>query len=252
MTTPLPTTGTAGTIINRTAAEVGIEPVTDPYSSQDPQFIQLRYLLDSVGEEMVTNFQWEALQQRHQVITQATDTGKYPLPEDFAYMMNQTGWEESENVPLFGPLSPQDWSYLRGRDLVSYTIYASFRLAQGEFWLFPQPPPDGLDVNFEYISKNWVRDADDANLRKDSVTKNGDIPLFHRGLMIRAVKVMYLEAKQLDSTKARDSLNQFFVFLTGQNQGAEVISAGRNRRGFPYLDTYANTPDTNYGAFNAR
>jgi len=38
------------------------------------------------------------------------------------------------------------------------------------------------------------------------------------------------------------------MWRTGQNMGAEVLSAGRNRRGFPYLDTYNNTPDTNFGS----
>jgi len=246
--TPPRTAATANSILNRTAAEVGVGPVSDPMGSADPAFIQLQNLLNTAGDELALDFTWEALQSSHQIVTQSTDSGEYPLPDDFNYMINQTGWERAENVPLFGPLSPQDWTYLLGRDLVAYTIYASFRLVAGTFNLFPVPPPSALDVHFEYMSKNWVQDGDDPLVFKDEVTKGNDIPMYHRTLLTRFLRVKYYEAKFLDSTKAQDSFNQIFVFLTGLNQGAEVLSAGRNRTGYPYLDTYNNTPDTNYGS----
>jgi hypothetical protein len=39
----------ANTIINDTALEVGLVPASDPFSSQDEAYIQLRGLLTSVG-----------------------------------------------------------------------------------------------------------------------------------------------------------------------------------------------------------
>jgi len=112
---------TANDIMNRVAAEVGLEPVEDPWGSSQPEFRQMGYLLNIAGEELCQLYQWEFLMREHQVTTQSADTGDYPLPDDFLYMINQTGWERAENVPLFGPLSPQDWQYLLGRDLVSHT-----------------------------------------------------------------------------------------------------------------------------------
>ena len=47
-----PVTSTATQILNRVAAEIGLAPVSDPYSSQDPAFIQMRYLLNVAGEEL--------------------------------------------------------------------------------------------------------------------------------------------------------------------------------------------------------
>jgi len=247
---PLPNAKNAGEIINRVAAEVGVEPVTDPFGSSDPIFVQFTHLINSAGEELAIMFAWQQLQQAHQIITADTDSGDYPLPDDFSYMIDQTGWEQTQEVPLGGPLSAQDWTYLIGRDLVSFTIYASFRLAEGLFKIFPQPPPNGLSINFEYVSINWGFDPDAAGgtgENIDQMVKTNDVPMFNFTLMTRYLKVKYQEAKGIDSLKAQDSFNQMFSIITGQNMGGDILAAGRNRRSIPYLDSYRNTPDTNFG-----
>ena len=244
---PITTLSSATDILNRVAAEVGIAPTASPYGSQDPSFIQMQYLINTAGEELLMAYPWEILVKETNIQTQDGDTGDYPLPDDFFSMINQTGWERSENVPLFGPLSPQDWQYLLGRDLVTSTIYASFRLNEGEFKVFPQPPPEGLDIHYEYLSKNWVRDGEDPNLYKDTVEKGTDIPLYDRTLISRYLRVKFLEAKGFDSTKAQDDFNQVLYSLIGKDKGAAILNAGRGGRRFPYLDAYRNVPDSGYG-----
>jgi len=255
----------ASQILNRVAAEVGIAPIEAPLSSQDPFFVQLKYLLNTAGEELMQAYPWELLVRSHQIVTQAGDSGEYPMPDDFGYVLNQTEWDRTNNVPMGGPLSAQDWTYLKGRDLASNTLYASFRIAQGTFNVFPTPPalilptpedtapvqPLGLDLNFEYISKDWVIDTEASSpivgiVYKDDVTQASDVPLFDKTLITRAVKVKYLESGGFDSTKAQADFNQIFAFLTGNDKGAPVLSAGSRGRGIPYLNAY-NTPDTGYG-----
>jgi hypothetical protein len=240
---------TANNILNRVAAEVGLAPVVDPYSSSDPAFIQMQYLLNTAGEELLQSYPWELLNRETSITTTVPpDTGDYPLPDDFAYMINQTGWERSQNIPLFGPLSAQDWQYLLGRDLVNNTIYASFRISEGMFKIFPQPPPNNLDIHYEYISKNWVSDgASPLPAYSDEVQTGSDIPLYDKTLVSRYLKVKFLEAKGYDTTKAQDDFNQTFSFLTGLEKGAEILYAGNNR-GFPYLNIWRNLPDTGYGS----
>lgn len=243
---PATTLITANECLNRVAAEIGVAPIADPFASQDPVFVQMQYLLNTAGEELYQAYPWEILTRQHQIVTTGADTGDYDLPDDFGYMINQTGWERSQNVPLFGPLSPQDWTYLLGRDLVNETIYASFRLDEGKFRLFPQPPPVGLDVNFEYISCAWASDGAVPPIYQKEVTTGSDIPLYDRTLITRYLKVKILEAKGFDTQKAQDDFNQTFSFLTGLDKGAPVLNMGRSR-GFPYLNIWRNVPDTGYG-----
>jgi hypothetical protein len=240
--------GTATEIINRVAAECKLTPVTDPYTTSDSNFTTLTYLLNIAGEELCQLYPWEFLVQEHSIVTSDTDSGDYDLPADFLYMLNQTGWERSEGVPLYGPLSAQDWQYLLGRDLVSHTIYASFRLKDGKFSIFPQPPPNGLDIHFEYIARNWVIDSGTGNTLQGQVDAGADTPLFDRTLLSRYLKVKWLEANRLDTTKAQADLNQMFEMLTAHDKGAQILTAGRNARGYPYLSAYSNVPDTGYGS----
>ena len=233
-------------ILNRVAAEVGLEPVADPYASTEQHFRQMRFLLQTCGEELSLAYAWEFLNSSYQIVTAALDSGNYPLPDDFMYMIPQTGWERANNVPLAGPLSAQDWTYLLGRDLVSSTIYASFRLKAGEFSIFPQPPPVGLNINFEYQRRTWVQDAVDPTVYKADVTVGSDIPLFDRTLITRMLKMKWLESKGFDTTKPQDDFNQIFGFLTGKDKTGEILSAGYGSQSIPYLDN-RSVPDSGFG-----
>jgi hypothetical protein len=246
---PITTTAIANDILNRVAAEVGLAPVTDPYTSQDPSFVQMRYLLDTAGEELVQAYPWGLLVKEEAFTTVDGDDGDYPLPSDFSHMINQTGWDRGNNVPLMGPLSAQDWTYLKGRNLVSSTIYASFRLAEGLFKIFPNgtETPAGLDITYEYISKNWVKSGTSPFSEQDQVLKGSDTVLYDKTLVSRALKVKFLEAKGFDSSKAQADFNQIFSFLTGTDKGAKVLNAGGGASGYPYLDMWRNAPDTGYG-----
>tara|TARA_R110000764_G_scaffold25411_1_gene60891 strand:- start:964 stop:1701 length:738 start_codon:yes stop_codon:yes gene_type:complete len=237
---------TASAILNRVAAEVGLAPVEVPYGNQDPAFIQLQYLLDIAGEELAEAFPWELLVRSHSVTTVAGDTGDYDLPADFGYIINQTSWDKTNNVPMAN-LSAQDWTYLKGRNLASNTLYASFRISQGKYNIFPNPPPTGLELSFEYITNGWVEDnTTSPPTYKSEVTQGSDIPLFNKTLITRALKVKWLEAGGFDTTKAQADFNQIFAFLTGTDKGAPVLNAGRSGYGIPYLSSY-NTPDTGFG-----
>jgi hypothetical protein len=247
---PITTIATANDILNQVAAETGIAPVADPFSSNDPSFVQMKFLINTAGDELAQAYPFNILVKEHSFTTDsaANPNGEYPLPDDFYYMINQTGWDRVNNVPLYGPLSSQEWQFLLGADLVSSTIYASFRLNEGLFKLFPTTTQDGIEIHYEYVSKNWVRDATQPIPNFANTVQNGsDTPLYDKTLISRYLKVKFLEAKGFDSTKAQDDFNQTFSFLTGSDHGAKVLYAGGWNRGYPYLDMFGNLPDTGYG-----
>jgi len=236
----------ANDILNRVAVEIGIAPVTDPYSSTDPTFIKMKTLLNIAGEELVEAHPWEILLKQHQIITTSADTGIYTLPDDFSHIVNQTGWERSQRVPLGGPRTSQEWAYLKGRDFANSSVYIQFRFADGKFQIYPAPPPDGLDIDFEYVSTGWVRSATaDPFTYTDEIIAGDQVPIFNKTLISRYLKVKMLEATGFDTTKAQADFNQIFAFLTGTEKGAPVLDAGGGR-GFPYLG-YSNIPDTGFG-----
>lgn len=238
---------TVDNILNRAASELGLDRVESPFASTEKHFAQMKDLLQSCGEELCLAYPWEFLTEEYQDPTAAEDSGDYDLPSNYHYMIGGTGWERANNVPLFGPLTPQDWTYLLGRDLVGSTIYASFRLKAGQFSIFPQPPPAGLDINFEYQRRTWVLDNDGTTYKDDFDAAN-DKPLFDRTLLILMLKLKFLEAKGFDTTKAQGNFNQVFSFLTGKDKSGGTLNVGGGGGGFPYLDARRNVGDTNFGS----
>lgn len=238
---------TANTIINRVALEVGLATDTDPVSSTNEHFQQLQGLLDGCGQELVELHPWQGLMRPWEKVTAVPpDTGDYDLPDDFAYMINQTGWDQTNNVALGGPLGAQDWAYLEGRDLVSQSIYASFRLAQNKIRLFPQPPPNGLTIKFIYISRNWLLEQNGTTYR-DTIGTGSDVVLYEPIMIMKFLKCKFLEAKGMDSSAARIEFENMLQARMGADEGAPILNAANNSRGFPYLHPYFNTGDTGFG-----
>ena len=240
---------TANTIINRAALEVGLSPVNDPVADADPAFKQLTGLLTAAGQELVELHQWQVLSQEFEFTTVVPgDTGSYDLPDDYSYMTDQAGWDKTNNYPLTGPLSAQDWSYLEGRDLVSESIYASFRVTENKLELFPQPPANGIDLRFEYTSRWWVQQAGEANPNADTIVIGTDVVLYEPILAIKFLKVKFLEAKGFDASAARLEFETVFNSRTGKDEGGVILSASSSSRTYPYLNPYRNTGDTGFGA----
>ena len=238
---------TVNDICNQVAIEVGIPKTADVFSSTDIAFEQLTTLCDATGYEFLQDNAWEGLTREFNFVTAEGDDGKYALPDDFGYMINQTGWDRTNNVMLGGPLSPQEWTYLLGRDLVSQTIYATFREVENQFWLFPQPPPVGLEITFEYISRNWVLVNGTPGQFADKVVQPADVILYEPFLFERLLKVRFLEARGFDTTAAALSYQKAMQSWTAKDKGAPILNAGRTYGGVPYLDGFRNTPDTGFG-----
>jgi len=238
------TTASANEILNVVAAEVGLAPNVDPYGSGDANFVQMGYLLNTACKELSRKFNWEFLQKRHNIITANGDSGVYPLPIDFLRMIDQTGWERNNRNPI-NSLSPQQWEYLEGRNLVSETIWVNFRVMQGEFAIYPQPVSFVYDIIFEYISTNCVLDST-TNKPTAVVSIGADVPMFDDLLLSRMVKVKWLEAKGFDSGAAQDDLNQMYDQLTAADTSSPILNAGQRCGGVRLLNSY-NVGDTNYG-----
>lgn len=237
---------TANDLINRAAVEVGLNADTDPVGSPDETYVQMQALLDSAGQELVNLFDWPILIREWAIDTSADPTGKYALPSDFDHMVNQTVWDTVNTVPVAGPLSPQQWTYLEGRNLVSQTIYASLREFENLLQLYPQPAPPTV-ITLEYISRNWVAEQVANNPTSDSVGTGSDLVLYDPLLIVKMLKMKYLQAKGLPSQDAAMEFDTVLQSRMSKSTGASVLNAGGQVRRFPYLNPYQNTGDTGYG-----
>jgi hypothetical protein len=219
----------ANTVINRAAVEVGLPTASDPVSSQSDDYAQLTVLLNSAGQELVELNPWQNLVS---VFTLVTEDG-------------DSGWNQTNLFPVSGPLSAQQWSLLVSQAPLSNVLYSAYRLIDNSFELFPRPPAAGQTIYFEYISRNWVVTAGASPVRQDTVISGTDIVLYDPLLIIKFLKLKWLQAKNLPANDAAMDFDRLFNGRVGKDTGASVLSAGTSV-GFPYLNM-RNVPWTNYG-----
>lgn len=257
---------TAGSICNKVAIECGLAKAADPFQSTDPNFNQLTGLLGTVGLELLHSYQWQNLIQTYQFTTgsQVTDSsgnnvtdssgggvidssdtssGIYPLPADFDSMIDQTGWAQNYHWPLRGPYSAQVWQMLVNYPAVG--IYLGFRIEDNTVMVWP-PNNTGQNISFKYMSRCWVVDGTSGKI-KDVVSQSSDIVQFDWILVVKLLKVRWLEAKGFDTTAAANQFNAAWDTTVGKNIGAAPpLDLARSAR-FPYLSGY-NVPDLGFGA----
>lgn len=236
----------AGQIINRTAVEVGLSTVADPFSTTNEAFAQLVELLNVCGAELAELRDWNELLRSITIDTTNDLTGNvYTLPSDYDRLIPQTGWDQTDDVPVAGPLSPQDWSYLLGRNLASNSIYVSYRVFQGNLEFYPTTVPTGKTLAFQYITRDWAEDSGGNGL--DYCTATNDVVRLDPLLMQKFLKVKFLDAKNLPSQAARIEFENVLENRSGNDSGVPILNASRNFRTFPYLNALYNTPDTGFG-----
>jgi len=205
--------------------------------------------VNQAATDLLGMHHWEILHKTYLVSIVADFAGQssklFALPEDFLMFYDQTQWNNSQQLPMIGPVLPQDWQRVtvRTADFVTRLLW---RVRDGQWEIKSPPFPNPQDISMEYISQGFVEDADDATLFKNFANKNGDIFLIDCYLIYYLSKAKWLEVKGFDSAAAMRDFQVAFEQRYRQEEGAPVLSlTGQN--GYRYLD-YWNIPDTNYGA----
>jgi len=193
----------AGNIVNDAAVLCGLTSVADPYSSSDQAFIQLRTFLKYLGRDLCTEFPWTELT-KEATITTVTNQSAYALPDDFARLIDSTGWNRTSMFPWAGPVTPQEWQLLVARS--SGTTYRSvLRRKQGQIHLYP--PTTGVvggdTIAYEYLSSWWTCAAGGTAPTTDAPATLTDICWFDPALLVAGIRLRFLQAKGFDSTAAQ-------------------------------------------------
>lgn len=236
---------TCVSIINAALVEcgVGIGNVTDPFASTDPAVLQMNQLLKLRGTQLMMMFDWQQLTKNYSFTTDGI-LSDYPLPTDFGRMIDQSGWERTNRVPLGGPMDSQDWQMVTNNNTLA-SIYTSFRIFGDVMKLFPRPAAAGLVVNYDYISRFWVAASGSTTGTKIAPAVASDVILFDSTVVVMYLKWKFKGSKGYDTREAKAEFLDVFGQVTGMTDAAAVLSLD-NATLFPYLGD-RNVPTTRYG-----
>lgn len=254
--------GTVAEIINDAAVEVGLggtatTSYSDPFSSTDPNVTQLCVMLKSAGREMVKARNWNYLR-RECLITTVAGVSNYALPSDFLNMIDQTGWVRTTRLPMAGPVSPQEWQYLKAR-LVGVTLTILFRPINRTIQIFPDGvnAPGGLVLAFEYQSSNWVgndpavtggvtTNAVLAFPAADAPSAATEVVWFDKWMMSRLLKLRFMEDKGLPTASADRAFQRAFDMASSDDVQGPILNLAKQN--FGQLMGERNVPYTGFGS----
>jgi len=209
------------TIVNQALQELGLPQVLTTTSALDDQTgFQLLGLVNALGTQLVKAHDWQFLEGVVEITCDGIDN-EFDLPSDFGRIVNQTQWATSMKRPMYGPMSPQGWSWTQ-YGIVSVGVYYRYRILRNKFCVFPTPAA-GEKINFYYISRNWVYDPI-TDEYFDKVTQDTDEPLFDQFLMTAGCKYKLWNAKGMDATDLGNQLSYMIEAEKAQSQGAPVLS----------------------------
>jgi len=220
--------GTVLGVVQQVMSELGFASPTTVVGNTDATVRQFAALLRASVFELSQAFPWEQRQKELTITTLASTEG-YALPSDYSYFVDQTQWDRTNQWPLLGPRSAQQWAFLKGGFASSGPRYR-WRLRNNEFIIHPTPGATGggETLAMEYISNAWYLTAGgDPDTPTDFIadfTADGDIPYLDKWLLQRYLKLKFWETKGFDSTAFMDDFMTVFNSLTGKNKGAPVLS----------------------------
>lgn len=239
-----------GVIVARALVQCGVlnlnpqdQASYDPFAETDPNVVQALELLNDLGAELVGKVNKHL--RRKYTFTTSGSALSYGLPADYMETVDGTGWDLSNTMPLDGAVSAQYAAFVEAWN-GSAVVNIPYRI-QGNRLTFPVDPGDGKSISFEYVSNYWVQTAASGS-GPDShhVTLSTDYVLYDPTLIVRGLKLRFLEAKGFDTLKAQEQFNERLEYVKGTNTGGRRLSTTGPRSRFNFIGS-DNAPDQGLG-----
>lgn len=165
---------------------------------------------------------------------------KYAMPADYDHMIPETHWDKSKHWRMLGPMTPQQWEWLKS-GYIATGPRIRWRRLQDLFQIWPAVSSPEL-LGMEYVSNSPVRSATGAV--KQQFTQDTDTSIFPDGLLITGLKNAYYQAKGLGG-QYEAQFNQLLGIAKAQDGGTGKLSMAPDP--LSVLIGWENVPDSRYG-----
>lgn len=185
-------------IVQEFCIRTGLPKPQSVMTSQDDQLLQIAGLANEVCSDIVRRPSWQALQ--FETVFQSvagTDQGAIAslAPNAFLKILNETIFDRTRRLPVFGPRSPQTWQGLKALPM-SGPFY-QYRIQGNHLHILPAMP-EGHTMAFEYVSQGVVLDAKNLLMPyKKYFEADGDSFLLDENLLLLGLRWRWKEEKGL-------------------------------------------------------
>lgn len=231
---------TLSAIVGSAQSRLGLRRISTVVNNTDAQVTELLAFAQQEGFELMKRFPWEELVQEHTFTTTASDVQAGALPADYDRFLDGSMYNRTTDRKVCGPISAQEWQ-LRKAFIEATTIHDWFRIRGGNLLIAPEPEA-GETIAYEYVSRNWVKGADDT--RRSSFMCDDDTVCFPNDeMMVQGIRWRWLKAKGLEWGTVYQEYNTLVEKSYGQHAGAPTLRAA-GRMGTFYMP---NVPETGFG-----
>ena len=234
-------------ITNRACDELGLPRpgVSGLVGSQTPQDRQMLALLQAAGGDLLRDHDWSNLYTTAS-ITLATASSSYSLPTDFERLIEDSGWDRTNQFPMTGNIPVQQHQYWLSSLVTAPSTRKEYRLFLGNnaSTLYIHPTPDASEsLSFIYIKKYWATDSL-GNNPADTITADTDLTLYKPELLVKELKWRFRAAKGLDATAQKFECDNFKEVMLARDVSTGVLDMTGTQPMAP-LD-FVNIPDGNW------
>lgn len=213
-------------IIKEACRRIGISVPASAVSSTDLQVQQLVALLNEEGQELAARYPWQRLTKEATFTTVSTqsqgdlDGGILPCAANLAYIVNDTIWNRTTRLPIYGPLSARDWAYARSMNYTAPT--SEYRILSNQL-IFNPPPAAGDSAAFEYITRNWLQSAD-ASAARETIVADDDAPVLDWQLLMLGLMWRWRAAKGLDYSQSFETYERRVMDAIARDGTKPILS----------------------------
>lgn len=229
-------------IITTVCRELTLPAPATIISSNDPNVQQLLAFATAVKDDLINEFDWQALETRYSFTTTA-GVDQYPFPLDIKRWVNGTFFDKTNRWEMRGPQTARQWEWLHVWQ-VAGTPFERFRIQGDKINLFPVPGSTPYTFNCVYVSNHGVIDGS-TMLPKEDFTQDSDRFRLDARLMVYGIKLKYLSSKGQPTGDALADYNRALNAAKSGDAPARRLSllpACPN-----WMLSTANIPDGNWG-----
>lgn len=229
------------TICQAVVQETGFPNLLQIVGNSDETARRLLGFCNRAGRSLQKQVDWTQLRVEYTFST-ANGTAAYAFPADFDRFIPSTQWDRTNFWALEGPLTPQEWQYVKS-GLVQSSPRSRFRLLPAssvdQFNIDPVPTSIRTLV-YEYISKYWALSSLGAGQTSFLVDTDTAVGIFDH-LITLDVIWRFKESIGMAYAEQRDEFDNELDMAKARDGGNRIISM--NRR----WGLLANTPESGFG-----
>jgi len=188
-------------LVQEAAPLCSLQPPSTCFGTSQETPVLLRTLANREIRELSRRHEWPQLVKEHAFQSVAQELQTNALPADLGRIIPETFFNRDSDWRVFGPLTPQEWSYQVTQGLTSAITHLWMRQAAG-LRIYPAPAAN-MTLAYMYQSDRAVIGAD--AVAKAAFTADTDTCALPEELVTLGVVWRYLSQKGMDYAEALKS-----------------------------------------------